>query len=120
MTTLTENPHAGGFILSIANGNRSFENVTLRSGEDLQAGTVLGVDSNGDYAALDTGSSDGTESAAGILFAPSDASAGDLLVAAVVRDAEVNGHELVWPEGISDGDKNTAIGELAALGIVVR
>lgn len=43
MPTLTETTHAGGFILSLANGNRAFDNATLASGNNLAAGAVLGL-----------------------------------------------------------------------------
>ena len=39
---LTETKHAGGFILSEANGNRSRENGILNSGQNCVAGEVLG------------------------------------------------------------------------------
>jgi len=39
---LTETTHAGGFIISEANGNRSRENGTLNSGQNCVAGEVLG------------------------------------------------------------------------------
>lgn len=39
---LTETTHAGGFILSEANGNRSRENGVLNSGQNCVAGEVLG------------------------------------------------------------------------------
>jgi hypothetical protein len=39
---LTETTHAGGFLLSEANRNRSRSNGTLASGQDLTAGAVLG------------------------------------------------------------------------------
>lgn len=42
MTTLTEPYHAGEFVVSLANNTRSLETVTLKMGEDLGAGTVLG------------------------------------------------------------------------------
>jgi len=42
MTILTEGPAAGGFIVSEAANTRSRENITLESGQDLDAGTVLG------------------------------------------------------------------------------
>jgi hypothetical protein len=40
--SFTETTHAGGFILSEANGNKSRENGTLLSGQNLAAGAVLG------------------------------------------------------------------------------
>lgn len=39
---LTETTHAGGHILSESDGNRSRENGTIASGQDLAAGAVLG------------------------------------------------------------------------------
>lgn len=42
MTTLTEKFRAGSFLLSEASGQRSRKNAVLNSGQNLQAGTVLG------------------------------------------------------------------------------
>lgn len=39
---LTEKAHAGGFILSLANGQRSLDNITVLSGQNLVGGTVIG------------------------------------------------------------------------------
>lgn len=120
MTTLTEQGHAGGFILSIANGNRSFANITVASGENLKAGAVYAL-VGGKAVALDpTDISYGADAPAGILFDATDATLAEKAAAAVVRDAEVNSNELVWPTGISANDKATAVTALAALGILVR
>jgi hypothetical protein len=43
MTILTEGPHAGAFIVSEAANTRSRETVTIESGQDLDAGTVIGA-----------------------------------------------------------------------------
>ena len=118
---LTENPTAGGFIISLANANRSMDNVTIQSGQDLKAGTVLGKEANSDdYVQLDPSATDGTDVARGVLFAPTDTTDGEVVAAVVLRDAEVNAGELIWPTGISDNDKATAIGELKTIGIIVR
>jgi hypothetical protein len=42
MTELVEKLHAGGFIISLPNGNRAIDNGILASGQNLGAGTVLG------------------------------------------------------------------------------
>lgn len=42
MTTFTEGTHAGEFIVSEANGNRSREKITVLSGQNLKAGAVVG------------------------------------------------------------------------------
>ena len=45
-TPLVENRHAGGFIVSLANGHQSIDQITLAGGHgNLQAGTVLGFTS---------------------------------------------------------------------------
>jgi len=120
MSTLTEQGHAGGFILSVANGHRSFANETVASGENMQAGEVYAKVA-GKVVPLDpSDASYGGDTVAGILFAATDASTADQAAAGVVRDAEVNGNELVWPDGITANQKTTAIAALAALGIVVR
>jgi Bacteriophage lambda head decoration protein D len=91
------------------------------SGQNVQDGAVLGkVTASGKYKALDPAAADGSQSAAGILYDAVDASAADAEGVAVVRLAEVNAAELVWPAGITAGQKTTALGQLAALTIIAR
>jgi len=117
---LTEKTHAGGFLISEADGKRSRENVTLASGQDLHPGAVLGkITSGGKYTAINQGASDGSQTAAGVLYGRGDASAADLEVAIIARDAEVNGNELQWGSE-SPTEVTTGITELASLGIIVR
>lgn len=117
--SLTEKPHAGGFILSVADGNLSLDNAVLTSGENLQAGAVLAkVDD--EYIALAPGVSDASGVAVAVLFDAVDASAGAKACVVVARVAEVNGDELVWPDGTSDPQKATAIADLALQHIIVR
>lgn len=118
MAELTEGRHSGEFLLSTGNGNISFDNATLAEG-NLAAGTVLGI-VDGDYVALDPGSSGDDAEAVAILLSKTDATDDPKPCAVVARQAEVIGAALVWPEGISDPDKATAIAELAAKGIIVR
>ena len=120
MTSLTESNHAGEFLLSEANGNRSRENVILVSGQDLPAGTVLGkITASGKYAVVSQGAGDGTQTAAGILYDNVDASAGDVECAIIARDAEVIEDELLFGNE-SPAELVTAKAELAAIGILVR
>lgn len=121
MTTFTETPHAGAFIISEANGTRSRTTATLESGQDLLAGTVLGIVSgSGKYTQFDQDGADGSESAAGILVYPIDATSADTACAAIIRDAEVDAAQLTWPSDIEAGEKTTALAQLAALGIIAR
>lgn len=123
MTTFTETRHAAEFLLSEANGNRSRANGTLVSGQNLQAGTILMDDGSGKLTALTAagtaGDLDGT--VLGILLNDGDASGGDLAVAYIVRDAEVNGNLLTYPtESTAGGEEAAANAALTALGIIVR
>ncbi len=122
MTTKNEGLHAGGFIVSEANGARSREQIVVVAGQTLSAGAVLGiVNASGKYAAYDNGAADGTQAAVGILLEAVDAAAADQPGVALVRDAEVNAAELDYSAGSSGGaDITAAIADLLALGIIAR
>jgi len=120
---LTEGPYTGEFILSEANGDRSRDNITVElanaADNGIDAGTVLGMRaSDGKYLAYDDTATDGTETVAGILYAPTGDLDGGGDVAAVIvnADAEVIGEKIIGPTGAED-DVETG---LAALGIKVR
>lgn len=121
MTTLTEGKHTGEFIGQLAMGpGYHIDEVTLISGQNLAAGTVLGMNEDLKYTTYANGASDGSESAAGILYAATDASGGDVTTARVLRrgPAIVNGNDLGW--GANDGTGITAgKADLLALGIKV-
>lgn len=124
MTVLNETLHAGGFLLSgNYDGSKiSVDQITIVSGAGkLGAGTVLGkITASGKFTILAPGASDGSQLAAGILWADVDATAADAPGGAVTRYAEVTGGELTWPGGITGPQKVTATGQLAALGVVIR
>jgi Bacteriophage lambda head decoration protein D len=121
MAELQEGRYAGEFIVSEGNGSISRETITVLSGETLEAGAVLGkVTASAKYKALDPAASDGSEAAAGVLYGAIDASAADAAGVAILRLAELNAAELVWPAGITGGEQTTALGELAALNIIAR
>jgi hypothetical protein len=120
MPVLNEGRYAGEFLVSEGNGKISRETITVLSGQTLQAAAVLGKTASGKYKVLDPAAVDGSEVAAGILYDAVDASAADAEGVAIVRLAEVNAAELVWPAGITGGEQTTALGELAALNIIAR
>lgn len=112
-TVFTETGHAGGFILSEAAGQRSRENVTLLSGEVVKAGGVLAASST-KYVGFESGT------AIAISINDADASDGDVVIAVIRRDAEVNGYELTFPDASPPIDPDTAVAGLLAQGIIVR
>lgn len=118
---LTEKTHAGGFIISEADGHLSRDNGTLISGQNLEAGAVLGkITTGGKYTAWADAASDGSQTVAGILYAKVDASAGDAPCCVINKDAEVIADELVWPTESPPADTDEGIAELLLLGIKVR
>jgi hypothetical protein len=121
MTTLEEKKHPGEFLKSTPNGTRHVEEGVLASGNNLEAGTVLGVvTASGEYSQFDDTAADGTENAVAILFAGVDASAADADCVVVARDAEVTGSELTWPATADDAEIAAATAQLAAAGIIIR
>jgi len=97
-------------------------NLTISDGAtDFAAGDAFTVDVVlGEYAELDPAASDGTESAAAILFDAVDASAEEQDAVITSRDTVVNEQELVWPDGITEAQKATALGQLKTKGIIAR
>lgn len=122
MTTLTEKGHAGGFILSEGDGNFSRDNITIDASVAvaLAAGTVLGkITSSGNYVKYDNQASDGSQAAAGVLLDAVEVTSAAQAAVAIVRTAEVNGDELVWPDG-SPTDITAGVADLKAIGVIVR
>jgi hypothetical protein len=125
--TETERQHTGEFIVSEANGHRSRENVTVTvaASTRLQAGHVLGkLTATGKYVPYDNAGGDGSESAAGVLYAEIDntgsVAPADFEAVAVVRDAEVRKGDLQWESALVDADKDAAYVDMAALGVIAR
>jgi len=122
MAVFTEGKHNGEFIVSEANGTRSRGAETLISGQDLEAGTLLGkITIGGKLTQYAHGASDGSESVHSILVNNIDATDADVVgVAVFARDGEVNEAELTYSAGAGAGEITTANTELEALGILVR
>ena len=123
MATLTEGPHPGGFLVWEVLRDYTRETVTLASGAGkLAPGTVLGrITTGGKYTQLAPAASNGSQNAAGILWAEADASAADAPGVVVLRGpAIVNRHEIIWPVGATEPQIATATAALALLGIILR
>ena len=89
-TNLTEKRRRGFFIAHEANGTISRETVTLISGQDLEAGSVLGkITASSKYTLMVPGAGDGSEVADAILWDTVDASLADKTVVIIFRHAEV-------------------------------
>ncbi|TIQ18900.1 MAG: head decoration protein [Mesorhizobium sp.] len=73
------------------------------------------------YVAYNPAGADGSEVAVAIaiygVVTPADATAA---IAIIARDAEVNGHQIEWPAGITAAAKADAVQALEARGIIIR
>jgi hypothetical protein len=112
---LTEGKYTGEFLLSEANGTRSREEVVIAAAASAMVpGTLVGkITASGKYVAYNNGASDGTQTAAGVLYQHVADSAADQKAVIIARDAEVNGDELT-------GSDAAGVADLLALGIIVR
>lgn len=112
---LNEGKHTAEFLLSEGNGSISREQVVISStAAAMVPGTVVGkVTASGEYVAYSNAASDGSEVAAGVLYAAVKDSAADQKAVIIARYAEVIESELT---GIDSAGK----ADLLALGIICR
>jgi hypothetical protein len=122
MPTYTEPTYLGDVLKREFEQLYNRETVTVISGQNLALGAVVGrITASGKFTALAPAASDGSQNAAGVLLAATDASAADRLGPLLARGpAVVSADHLVWPGGITGGEKTAAIAQLVALGIVSR
>ena len=121
MPTLTEGRHPGGFLVWEAFRDYCREVVTIDTGV-LEPGAVLGkITVGGKYVTHDPDATDGSQTAAALLWDKADASAGDVSAVAIVRGpAIVNRHDLVFAGTPSEAEITAAHAALAGAGILVR
>lgn len=119
MTVLTQGIQTGEWLLSEAPGERSRDQatVTIAGGVALPSGTVLGkITATGKYIKYLNGASDGSETAAAILYTELPDVNGDYKATIFNLDCEVIGTML---NGGANVDANGKA-DLLALGIKVR
>lgn len=113
---LHEKQHTGEFIMSEANGTLSREEITLASGSAAKygVGQLLGkITADDKFKNYDPDAQDGSEVAAGILYAAKDATGGDCKAVMVCRLAEVDTQLLI-------GIDAAAVAALAAAHVICR
>ncbi|WP_066015963.1 head decoration protein [Endozoicomonas atrinae] len=121
MSVKTESVYTGEFLVSEGNNTISREQVPLAANLTMMPGTVVGkASADGIFSPLDPAADDGTQNAAGILYAGkvTDALGGDGVI--IARLAEVVDSLLIWPAGITVEQKATAVDQLAGLDIILR
>ncbi|UZZ64510.1 head decoration [Curvibacter phage PCA1] len=115
MPNLQELRHVGEHIVSESNGTQSREEVVVaQTGAAILSGTVMGkITASGKYKPYASGNSDGSQTAAGVLYSQLNAQTGDAKAVLHVRNCEVSSANLT---GL-DANART---NLAALGVIVR
>lgn len=120
MTTLNESFYATEYLINEMEGDIARDTVTLIAGQNLKAGTVLGlITASGKYTQHAPAAVDGSQNAVAILYADVNAVA-DTKCVAHTRLCEVNGKIIIWPTGISAPNKVLGIASLATKNILVR
>ncbi len=121
MPVQSENNYLGDWLKFEEDNLYSRDEVTVISGQNLATGTVVGIiTASGKVTQLAPAAADGSQNAAGVLLNAVDASAADKPGVIVARHAVCADKGLVWPDGITGPQRTTAIGQLKALGILVR
>lgn len=124
MSTKTEGMHTGEFLISEAPGTRSRDKVTVTvpAHTTYEPGTVLAkLSADGKYVIYDNAGTDGSESAAAILYdtvANDGDSPVDVEATVINTDAEVRKNDLVWDD--EENDASAGLADLLALGIKAR
>jgi hypothetical protein len=125
--SLSEGQYAGEFIIAECHEQITREKVTVTVGTatKLQAGHVLAkLSATGKYVEYDNTGTDGSESAAAVLYATLDNSAGgapaDFTGVIVARIAAVRKADLQWNSGVDASGKTAAYADLAAKLIIAR
>lgn len=103
---------AGGLSFTITAGGTAFV-----SGDSFAVTVAAG---SSKYKPYDPANVDGSQVPSGILFATKDVTSSDKPCAVVVRLAEVNASELVWPTGMSAAAITAALVQLKAITIIPR
>lgn len=122
MPALQEPLNLGDLLKYEAPNLYSRERVTVAAGQSLLLGAVLGqVTATGKVRQIDPSATDGSQYAAGVLMQDTDAALAERMDGLMVaRHAIVSDHALQWPSGITTAEKQGAIQQLKALGVLVR
>lgn len=122
MPKITQPKNLGDLLKYEAPNLYSREQDTVAAAQNLPLGTVVGRETTTTkLRAIDPSATDGTETAVGVLGNDVDATLVDRQDAILIaRHAIVARGALVWPTGLTELQKATAIAQLTALGVLVR
>lgn len=103
MTTFAESTHPGGFLLSEGGGNRSRENATLLSGQNLKAGAVLGKTTASGSASATANAGNTGNGAMGAITVSGRAKPGTYKLTIIEPGTNVGTFQVEDPDGVQIG-----------------
>lgn len=120
MAVINESAYLGDLVKFEESHRYSRRQETIASGQNLGLGSVVGrKTTDGKIYALNPAATDGTQTAVGALIEAVDATLLDKDGLIIARHAILADKALVWPAGITNPQKITALTQLEASGIVV-
>ena len=107
MASNTEGKHRAEFVQSLAQGNRSIENVTIKSGQNIQAGEVLGRELTGSATATADAQNTG-DGVMGTVTVTDQAKVGTYMLTFLEAATDAGAFMVEDPGGINMGEGNVA------------
>ncbi|WP_341812365.1 head decoration protein [Wolbachia endosymbiont (group A) of Conops quadrifasciatus] len=116
----TEANNLGDLLKYEASSLYSRDQITVAKGQNLKLGTVVGCDKDDLIKILNPTATDGTQTAIGVITSDVNSKDGDTKAIIITRIALLADHAVVWPANITEEQKNAAIKQLEARGIIIR
>jgi len=107
MASNTEGKHRGEFIQSLATNNRSIENVTIKSGQNVVAGEVLSAEVTGTAVATADAQNTG-DGVMGTVTVTDQAKVGTYMLTMLDPATDAGAFIVEDPDGINIGEGNVA------------
>ncbi|MBC6685939.1 head decoration protein [Wolbachia pipientis] len=116
MISITEGNNLGDLLKYEVSNLYSRDQITVAKGQNLKLGTVVVCDKDNLIKVLNPTATDG---AIGVII--SDVNAKENTKGVIItRGAMLADHAVVWPANITEEQKNAAIKQLEARGIIIR
>ncbi|WP_265034398.1 head decoration protein [Wolbachia endosymbiont (group A) of Apoderus coryli] len=117
MSTITEQNNLGDLLKYEASSLYSRDSIAVAKGQNLKLGTVVGRDKDNMIKVINPTATDG---AIGVITSDVNSKDGDTKAIIITRIALLADHAVVWPANITEEQKNAAVKQLEARGIIIR